>query len=128
MRFVVADRQPSTRSALKLLVEQYPDMECVGSTGDLEGLVKLSGSTLPQMVLVEWELLGASPKISLSNIKQASCAKVAVLSCCVDRSLPLAAGADYYISKVDKPEHLVGVIQDIRDQFAAQAAKNNSII
>ena len=123
MRFVVADRQPSTRSALKLLVEQYPDMECDGAAGDAEGLLKLVELAQPDLVLVEWEVLGIGPKGTLSAIKTASSATVVVLSCCLDRAIPLEAGADYYISKVDKPEHLIRVIQDIRSRFVAESAK-----
>jgi DNA-binding NarL/FixJ family response regulator len=121
MRFVVADRQPSTRSALKLLVEQYPDMEYAGASGDTDGLLDLVKAEVPNMVLVEWELLGSWPKGSLAAIKESSPAVViVVLSCCLDRSIPLEAGADYYVSKVEKPERLIGVIQDIRSHFNAR--------
>ncbi|APV44063.1 hypothetical protein Dform_00708 [Dehalogenimonas formicexedens] len=119
MRFVVADRQPSTRSALKLLVEQYPDMEYAGGAGDTESLVKLARSVKPDLTLVEWELLGVWPKGTLADLKNSV---VVVLSCCLDRSVPLEAGADYYVSKVDKPERLIGVIEDIRTRFNAGVA------
>jgi DNA-binding NarL/FixJ family response regulator len=126
MRFVVADRQPSTRSALKLLIEQYPDMEYAGASGDVEGLLELVKSESPDMVLVEWELLGAWPKGSISSIRESSPAVIVVLSCCLDRSVPLDAGADYYVSKVEKPERLIGIIQDIHGQFAAKPDPNAS--
>jgi len=125
MRFIVADRQPSTRSALKLLVEQYPDMEHAGSAGDIDGLLKLTESSEPDLILVEWELLGAWPKGSLAIIKKSGPPIVVVLSCCLDRAVPLEAGADYYVSKVDKPERLIGVIQDIRGHFDAEPVKNS---
>src|SRR5271169_381763 len=119
MRFIVADRQSSTRSALKLLIEQNPDMEYAGAAGDTEGLLRLAKAVDPDLVLVEWELLGAWPRICLTTIKEGGPVVVVVLSCCLDRSIPLEAGADYYISKVEKPEHLIGVIQDIRGRFNA---------
>lgn len=124
MRFIVADRQPSTRSALKLLVEQYPDMEFAGASGDADGLLDLVKSAAPEMVLVEWELLGAWPKGTITSIKESSPAVIVVLSCCLDRSVPLEAGADYYVSKVEKPERLIGVIQDIRSHFNAKPELN----
>ena len=127
MRFIVADRQPSTRSALKLLVEQYPDMESAGAAGDVNGLLSLARSAKPDLILVEWELLGAYPKGSLSTIKESSSATIVVLSCCLDRSVPLEAGADYYVSKVDKPERLISVIQDIRDRFKTSASLEKPI-
>ena len=124
MRFVIADRQPSTRSALKLLVEQYPDMEYAGSAGDVDRLLKLVGSAKPDLILVEWELLGALPKDILTSIKKkSSSARIVTLSCCLDRSVPLGAGANYYVSKVDKPERLIEVIQDIRRHFDTRPEK-----
>ncbi len=125
MRFIVADRQPSTRSALRLLVEQYPDMEFSGAAGDTDGLINLAKSTKPNLVLVEWELIGAWPKGNIAAIKEATPATIVVLSCCLDRAVPLSAGADYYVSKVDKPEHLISVIQDIRNHFTAEGAATN---
>ena len=123
MRFIVADRQPSTRSALKLLVEQYPDMEFAGAAGDIDALKELAKSSLPDLVLVEWELLGVRPKDNLTAIKESGSATVIVLSCCLDRSVRLEYGADYYVSKIEKPDRLIGVIQDIRGHFDARSAK-----
>ncbi len=122
MRFVVADRQPSTRSALKLLIEQNPDMEYAGAAADTESLLKLAESAKPDLLLVEWELLSARPKDSLTAIKQIGRVVVVVLSCCLDRSVPLEMGADYYVSKVEKPERLIGIIQEIRRHFEARSA------
>ena len=117
MRFIIADRQPSTRSALKLLVEQYPDMEYAGAAGDADSLLKIISAAKPDLILAEWELLGAWPKGILADIKKSNPVTVVVLSCCLDRTIPLDAGADYYVSKVDQPERLISVIQDIRSQF-----------
>jgi len=121
MRFIIADRQTSTRSALRLLLEQYPEMLFTGEAGDFNGLVKLVEAKNADLALVEWELLGAWPKGSLADLKKLHPMKIIVLSCCLDRSLPLNAGADYYVSKGDKPEHLIGVLHDIRGYFASKS-------
>ncbi|PPD57782.1 response regulator transcription factor [Dehalogenimonas etheniformans] len=126
MRFIVADRQPSIRSALKLLVEQYPNMVYAGAAGDTDNLLKLTRSAKPDLTLLEWELLGAWPKGTLADLRESSPAIIVVLSCCLDRSIPLEAGADYYVSKVDKPERLIGVIEDIRTHFNARTAAKPS--
>jgi DNA-binding NarL/FixJ family response regulator len=114
MRFVVADRQPSTRSALKLLIEQYPDMEYAGASGDVEGLLELVKSASPDMVLVEWELLGAWPKGSISSIRESSPAVIVVLSCCLDRSVPLDALESSRISAVNSLPSLIQMPLPIR--------------
>ena len=124
MRFLIADRQPSARSALRLLLEQYPDMEYAGETGDFDGLLKLSQGTEPGLLLMEWEILGCWPKGKLSAIKATCPMTVVVLSCCLDRAVALNAGADYYVSKGDKPEHLIGVLEDIRSHSVADPRRS----
>jgi DNA-binding response OmpR family regulator len=98
-------------------------MEFAGAAGDIDTLKELAKSSQPDLALVEWELLGAWPKGSLAAIKESGSATVIVLSCCLDRSVPLDSGADYYVSKIEKPERLIGVIQDIRGHFDAGSAK-----
>ncbi len=121
MRFLIADRQPSARSALKLLLEQYPEMEYAGETCDFDGLLNLAQSAEPSLLLMEWELLGCWPKGKLSAVKAICPMTVIVLSCCLDRAVALNAGADYYVSKGDKPEHLIAILQDIQANFAASS-------
>jgi DNA-binding NarL/FixJ family response regulator len=116
MQFVIADRQPSTRSALKLFLGQYPSLEFAGESGDLETTIKLSAQPGVGLVLIEWEILGSNQKESIAKIKVPGNPAVLVLGCCLQRSLPIDAGADFYISKTDKPDRLASVIHQIQSQ------------
>ncbi|KTB48457.1 response regulator transcription factor [Dehalogenimonas alkenigignens] len=116
MHFVIADRQHSTRSALKLFLGQYPSLEFAGESGDLETTIKLSAQPGVGLVLIEWEILGPNQKDSIAKIKVTGNPAVLVLGCCLQRSLPIDAGADFYISKTDKPDRLASIIHQIQSQ------------
>ena len=56
MRILIADDQPNVRSALRLLLEQDPDVHIVAEVADSNGLLKQVGKNCPDLVLLDWEL------------------------------------------------------------------------
>lgn len=116
MFFVIADRQQSTRSALKLFLGQYPWLEFAGESGDLETIIGLSAQPGVGLVLIEWEILGPNQKESIAKIKNSGNLTVLVLGCCLKHCLPLDAGADFYVSKAERPERLASIIQQVQSQ------------
>ncbi|AKG53383.1 hypothetical protein DGWBC_0707 [Dehalogenimonas sp. WBC-2] len=118
MKFILADRQQSARSALRLLLEQYDGMEFVGGTDELAGLLNLVASSKPGLILVEWEMLGCWPKGQITALKNVCQTSIIVLDCCLDRrNEAIAAGADYYVSKSDNPEHIMAVLSNFTNNL-----------
>lgn len=114
MRFILADRQTSTRSALRLLLEQYPRMEFAGETGETGDLLHLTRQSRPELALVEWELLTPQPKTLIAELKAVCPLIVVAMNCATDKhDSALAAGADYYVSKRDNPELLMSFLEGI---------------
>lgn len=114
MRFFLADRQQSTRSALRLLFEQYPGMEYAGETGKSENLLVMTTELKPDLILVEWAMLQAAPEDRVKALKEKYPVTVTVIHNSGElRNRALAAGADFYISKVDKPECLTALLERI---------------
>jgi len=111
VRVLVADDQPEVRSALRLLLEQQPDMIVVGDVADAQQLLERAGSLRPDLVLLDWELPGnadASLPASLRN----RCGRVIALSGRPEaESAALRAGADGFVSKGDPPERLLSVLR-----------------
>ena len=101
MRILLADDQPSVRSALKLILEQNPEMHVIGETDNIEDLVGRIGNDSPDIVLLDWELPGTSRKELIPRIREI-CPDLVIITL---SSLPeayqatLNAGADDFISK-----------------------------
>ena len=56
MRVLLADDQKELRSAMRLLLEQEPDMELVGEVTEVIDLIEEVGAALPDLLLLDWEL------------------------------------------------------------------------
>jgi DNA-binding NarL/FixJ family response regulator len=115
-RVVVADREPTVRGALRALVTQGLDMQVVGEAGTAGALQRQVRRTEPQLVIVAWDLIGAEPEEALRALRGPSArASVVVLDLRPEtRRAALAAGADGFISMVDAPDVVSGVLRSVR--------------
>jgi len=115
MRVLLADDQPKVRSALRLLLEQDPDMNVVGEATKAEELLAQVGATHPDLLLLDWELPGLQPADPLLPVLRALCPHLSVIALSgrpeVYRAA-LAAGADAFVSKGDPPERLLSAVND----------------
>jgi len=114
MQVLVADDQAKVRSAIRLLLEQDERVEVVGEAVDATGLVDWLKVVCPDLVLLDWELPGASGEELLSDI-QASCSRAQVIAMSglpEARQAALEAGADGFVSKGDPPERLLEAIEE----------------
>jgi len=112
MRVLVADDQAKVRSALRLLLEQEPDVEIVAEAAEADDLLAQVKETRPDLVLLDWELPGLSSNSHLP-ILRALCLhlKLVVLSGRPKaRQTALDAGADAFVSKIDPPERLLAAL------------------
>jgi len=113
MQVLLADDQAKVRSAIRLLLEQDERVEVVGEAVDATGLVDWLNVLCPDVVLLDWELPGASADELLSQI-QGSCSRAQVIALSglpKARQAALDAGADGFVSKGDPPERLLEAIE-----------------
>lgn len=113
MRILLADDQPQVRFALRVLLEQQPGLAVVGEVSDGSGLLEHVVMTLPDVVLLGWELPGLRATDSLARLRQVCPGiLVVVLSGRIEARIDaLSAGADAFVSKGDPPERLLDAIR-----------------
>lgn len=123
MRVLVADDPVWLRSALRLLLEQEPEIEILGEAGDADALLDLAAAHNPDLLLVDWELPGFT---SSKHAKQALAhlrvdhpgLYIIVLSGRPESGRPaLAAGANAFVSKADPPETLLAALRKAKRSF-----------
>jgi DNA-binding NarL/FixJ family response regulator len=125
MRILIADEQPKVRFALRVLLDRQPDLEIVGETADADGLLALTRSLCPELVLLHWRLLDAGTAGLLTELRR-MCPDVCliVLSARPEvRREALIAGADAFVSKMDQPDQLLAAVRSAakkdNDQLAS---------
>jgi DNA-binding NarL/FixJ family response regulator len=114
MRILLADNRSKVRFALRVLLEQRPELEIVGEAVDAEDLLTQVQVVCPDLVLLDWRL----PSTTAADLL------LALRGVCPDlhvivlserpetRRAALAAGADAFVSKADPPEQLLAIIAD----------------
>ena len=115
MRVLLADDQPQVCSALRLLLEQDPEMNVVGEAAKAEDLLAQVGATRPDLLLLDWELPGLQPTNPLLPALRALCPRLSVIALSGRPEMcraALAAGADAFVSKGDPPERLLSAVND----------------
>lgn len=117
MNILLADNQSRVRSALRLLLEQQSQAYRLEEADTLQGILTCVGSRCPDILLLDWKLLGITPEKSLGEL-QVSCPGLFIIAMDSDpqtRSMALKAGVDEFVSKNDPPECLLTAIKDFRD-------------
>ncbi len=132
MHVLIADDQAWLRSAMRLLLEQEPDLEVVGEAYDTRSLLQAAKALSPDLILVDWELPGLNPRAAEPKFIRALCAddahvQIIVLSGYSEAAqVALAAGADAFVSKGEPPEYLLYAVQ--RAQARLVALQQSDII
>jgi DNA-binding NarL/FixJ family response regulator len=111
-RTVLADRQPTVRDALRILVTQGLGMQVVDEAGTLQTLQRQVRAHRPDLAIVDWDLLARSTS-ALAGLRACSPGlRIVVVGLHPEmRPAALAAGADGFVSKVDAPDVVVGVLK-----------------
>lgn len=116
-RVFLADSQPDTRSAIRLVLLDL-DMQVVGEAADWRTTMALASGTHPDMLVVEWALI---PKgASLVDLR-ATC-PAAVVIVLISHMSPrdqaaLSAGADGFISKGETPDRVAARFREAADSI-----------
>ena len=113
MRTVLANGEPTVRSAFRALVTQGLGMQVVGeadTAGALERQVQLER---PDLVIVAWNLIVTDAESVFAALRSSSTGmRIVVLGRRPEtRQVALTAGADGYISMVDAPDVVARVLQ-----------------
>jgi DNA-binding NarL/FixJ family response regulator len=113
MRVLIADDQLKVRSALKLLLEQDPEVSVVGEAMEAEDLLAQVRGACADLVLLDWELPGLRAVNPLLSTLRVLCPRLSVIVLSgrpEARRAALAAGADAFVSKGDPPERLLAAV------------------
>jgi DNA-binding NarL/FixJ family response regulator len=112
MRTVLADGQPTVRDALRDLVTHGLGMQVVGEARTLQTLRRQVQAHRPDLAIVDWGLL-AQPASALAGLRAFSPGlRIVVIGLRPEmRPAALAAGADGFVSKMDAPDVVAGILQ-----------------
>lgn len=115
IRILLADDNPSLRSALALLLETRLNVSVVGESTSMENLLADLPIIRPDIVILDWELPGKPKENRITLLYKAypSIKVVVIGSQSENIQQSLAIHADAYISKSEPPEQMVQVLQAI---------------
>ena len=121
MLILVADKRPSIRGALKLLIEQSTRNTIVAEAADPESLTTTLHEAIPDLVLIDWDLSQGKHSRLISSLKEHHPhMKMLVMSGRPEyREVALNAGADDFINKGDPPDRLMTMLNtyDLHEKF-----------
>ncbi|MDB5058199.1 MAG: putative two-component response regulator [Chloroflexi bacterium] len=113
MRVVLADKQADVRSALRLLLAHDLGMQVVGEVADAPALRKQLQDTRPDLLLLDWGLLGNDASAAPARL-HATYPNILVVVLSEQpeaRRQALAAGADAFVSKAASPEQMIATLR-----------------
>ncbi len=113
LRVLVADDEPTLRSALCLLLEQEPALTVVGEAAESSSAQYQATALQPDVLLLDWELPGATGAALIPALRVCRPdIRIIVLSSRPEaRPCALTAGADAFVSKGDPPDSLLAAIR-----------------
>lgn len=120
MHILVATKQSDLRLAIELYLTEEPGLDIVGTVSDAASLRAVLPASHPDLVLLDWDLLGHPPADLVAEAKSlASRPQVIVLGKDFDvKPTALAAGADDFVLKGDSPQHLLAAVQQAQSRRA----------
>ena len=124
LRVLVAEDNDDLRSLLVTLISAEPDLECVGTANDVDGVLASTTGESADVLVLDLELQGRSSIDLLRTVRMnGSRMTIVVFS---GHSHPdmirhtLAAGADAYVPKSGDFELLLDAIRDQRSSTPSE--------
>ncbi len=120
MRVLLADDQPALRSAVRLLLEQEPEISIIGEASDAASLIVRAAELRPDLLLLDWELPGLKTTGSAHHVINSLYASCPAMQIIVLSGRPeagrhaLAVGAGAFVSKADPPERLLAALRQVQ--------------
>jgi DNA-binding NarL/FixJ family response regulator len=115
MRIMLADDHPQVRSALRLALEQDPDLTVVAEAGSAHTVRALLPPAHIDLLLLDWGLPGLISERLIPWIRRQNAGvRILALSGRPEAEAEaLAAGVDAFVSKGDPPERLFSAVRDL---------------
>jgi DNA-binding NarL/FixJ family response regulator len=117
IRILIADPDPSSRKALKLLLRRRLGTNGIVEIGDVETLIRSLADSSPDLLLLDWRLYG-SPAPDTCRLLQKAYPRLKIVILSVDASDEAAAkdaGADF-VYKGAAPDELIAILKPILDK------------
>jgi len=116
MQIVVAGRQDSTRRAIRLLIRTRLGLEVVGEASEVDELMSLVKANQADLVLLDEGLPGAQLSELVSDLRglDVSPAVIVLNGKPETEAVALAAGANAFVYKGDRPKQLLVAIESIQ--------------
>jgi len=115
LRVIVADQESAVRHALRIFLTQCVFTHVVADADSLAALMGRVQELVPDLVLVDWQLLGTDGTVQITALRE-HCPglQIVVLGLRAEmREAALASGADAYISKAEAPDQALAVLQQL---------------
>ena len=128
MRVVLVDGQADVRAALALFVVHDLHLQVVGEAADLGGLWTQVQEARPDLLFVDWGLLGAEAGATLARLR-GLCAPLQIIALSGKpevRKAARAAGADGFVSKADSPEQMLKTLRAVLVRMDSGRAMDTS--
>ena len=118
LRVLLADDRASVRAALRLLLEQEPNLAIVGEAADATGLLLAISQHPTDVLLLDWELPGLPTDhlLRLLQFERPSLRIIAMSSRPEAKPRALAAGAAAFLSKGAPPEAVRAALLALNQQ------------
>jgi DNA-binding NarL/FixJ family response regulator len=112
MKVLIADPQPKVRHALSIWISGQPGWEIVGEAGSAVDLINKLDQLSPGVVILDRELPGLPAGELVARVRLASqgVAIILLIGGPMERCQADALDADFYVSKVDPPNHMLDAI------------------
>ncbi len=114
MRIVIASEESSTRAAIGMLIAAQPDLEIVGEVADIADLVVSVKSEQPDLVVLDWEVLGKRID-TLQSLLELFAEPPLIVALSVHegaRTAALDSGVAGFAFKGDPPSQLLKTIRE----------------
>jgi DNA-binding NarL/FixJ family response regulator len=114
MRVVIADNESRIRSVLGVVAREM-NVTVIAEVSQVEALLEYVSNSLPDVILLGWELPGLVPEIHLPALRLFGLgAKIIIMSNDPNEQLhAMATGADGFLSKNDSPHRLLEVVYSV---------------
>ena len=117
IRILIADPDPTTRKALKLLLRRKLGTNGIVEIGDVETLIRALAGPPPDLLLLDWSLYG-SPAPDTCRLLQKAYPRLKIVILSVDASDESSArdaGANF-VHKGAAPDELIALLKPILDK------------
>ena len=113
MRVLIVDKIPGMRSALKLLLLQFKEIDYIAEIGNGENLLNKIIAESPDIVLIDWDFLGSKTKDIVISLKvnYPNISTVVLSSNLKLKNKYFKKGIDDFIIKGYPPERLYNALK-----------------